>query len=103
MPASTPEAQPLETLDEAIAKLGCEETSRNDKPSFPTLRGRASCAIDNNLWTIWLTRKGSKAWDHVRDAGAPSIKGPDWIVVATSGEETAARYAHGRLGGDLKL
>ena len=91
------------TLDEVIGELECEELSRDDPNTrAETLRGRATCSIGTHIFVIWLIEYGTDDWDQVREDGAPSIKGPGWIVVAMTGDD-AARYAHGRLGGHLRL
>ena len=102
--SSTPDTPARYTsLDEVIAELECAELSRDDPSNrAETLRGRATCSIGTHIFVIWLIEYGTHDWDQVREDGAPSIKGPGWIVVAMTGDE-AARYAHGRLGGEVQL
>lgn len=103
VPVGTPKPERFKSAEALAAALGCASSDLGDvTKDHPTLRDFGVCHINGHNFDLWVIEYGTSDWEQVRNVGMASVKGPGWIVVTPTGDE-AARYAHGKLGGDLRL
>ena len=88
----------LETLESAFDAIDCtKRDSTIGTGGNPGLRDFGVCYVGEHNIDIYLV--SDQSWEYILEQ-FPGVAGPGWVIVTPTGEE-AARYVHGKVGGDI--